>query len=289
MAPRSGRGSWAGSCPGRKGSGDASSRTRWGCGWPRRATAAPISRRGCGCSSSSTPIPRRSRRATARSSCGRGSTPGTSISRRTRCGSCCGSGAGRTTTAPSRRTAPFSLLRPGAGLQLDDVLRRRTLLSLHDVELDPLALGERLEPLRLDRGVVHEAVLLAVLRRDETEPLRVVEPLHDTGDACHLAGTPDLMVFATSCGLHLAACRGLVFPSPYSARALVEALPFHVLKQSGFRDLTAEFLQDIFQSVAVAYGHFHPGLPVRAPETVKDRGGSPGPRNSLCFVFARGE
>src|ERR1051325_8049983 len=77
-----------------------------------------------------------------------------------------------------------------------------------------LAEGERLEPLRLDRGVVHEAVLLAVLRRDETEPLRVVEPLHDTGDACHLAGTPDLMVFATSCGLHLAACRGLVFPSP---------------------------------------------------------------------------
>src|SRR5204862_443695 len=65
-----------------------------------------------------------------------------------------------------------------------------------------------------DGGVVHEAVLLAVLRRDETEPLRVVQPLHDTGNACHLAGTPDLMVFATSCALHLAACRGLVFPSP---------------------------------------------------------------------------
>src|SRR5438874_12225125 len=123
------------------------------------------------------------------------------------------------TTAPSLGTAPFSLRQPGGRLELHDVLRRRTLLSLHDVELDALALGERLEPLRLDRGVVHEAVLLAVLRRDETEPLRVVEPLHDPCDACHLAGTPDLMVFATSCGLHLAACRGLVFPSPSSARA----------------------------------------------------------------------
>ncbi len=39
----------------------------------------------------------------------------------------------------------------------------------------------------LDRGVVHEAVLLAVLGRDETKALRVVEPLHDSGDACHLA------------------------------------------------------------------------------------------------------
>src|SRR5207248_6968057 len=71
--------------------------------------------------------------------------------------------------------------------------------------------------------------------------------------------------------------------------ACIQASPFHVLKQYGFGDLTAQLLQDVFQPVAVAYGHFHPGLRVRAPETVKDRGGSPGPRNSLWFVFARGE
>src|SRR5947208_16088404 len=78
-----------------------------------------------------------------------------------------------------------SCYRSCARLELHDILRRRTLLSLHDVELDPLALGERLEPLCLDRGVVHEAVLLAVLGRDETKALRVVEPLHDAGNACH--------------------------------------------------------------------------------------------------------
>src|SRR3989449_8636768 len=77
-------------------------------------------------------------------------------------------------TAPSRGTAPFVFaVGRAACLELHDVLRRRTLLSLHDVELDPLALGERLEPLCLDRGVVHEAVLLAVLGRDETKALRV--------------------------------------------------------------------------------------------------------------------
>src|SRR6266571_3460532 len=40
--------------------------------------------------------------------------------------------------------------------------------------------------LRLDRGVMHEAVLVAGLGRDEAEALRFVEPLHDTGDTCHL-------------------------------------------------------------------------------------------------------
>src|SRR2546430_1982934 len=55
-----------------------------------------------------------------------------------------------------------------------------------DSELDGLDFGQGLESLCLNRGVVHEAVLLAVLGRDETEPLRVVEPLHGTGDTCHL-------------------------------------------------------------------------------------------------------
>src|SRR5437899_2634537 len=88
-----------------------------------------------------------------------------------------------------QRRRPFGrrrVLLPIRGLELHDVLRRGTLLPLHDVELNPLTLGERLEPLCLDRGVVHEAILLTVLRRDKAETLRIVEPLHDPGNACHL-------------------------------------------------------------------------------------------------------
>src|SRR5437867_11838520 len=133
------------------------------------------------------PMPRRSRRAIVTSACGRASPRGTSTWTRTQCGSCCA----------SDRTCPeIQAARPGGprrsfcsspyGLELHDVLRRRALLALHDVELDPLALSQRLEALCLDRGVVNEAVLLPVLGCDETETLRVVEPLHDTGNACHL-------------------------------------------------------------------------------------------------------
>src|SRR5256885_2290908 len=54
-----------------------------------------------------------------------------------------------------------------------DVRRRSALVALDDVELDPLTLGEALESRALDGGVVHEAVLAPVLRRDETEALAV--------------------------------------------------------------------------------------------------------------------
>src|ERR1043165_3818628 len=64
---------------------------------------------------------------------------------------------------------------------LDDVLRRRTLLALDDRELHPLALGERTEALVLNRRMMDEAVLLAVLWGDEAEALGVVEPLHRAG------------------------------------------------------------------------------------------------------------
>src|SRR5438874_927227 len=92
-----------------------------------------------------------------------------------------------------RLAEPAARRRPDAGVWklLNELCeprkaRRRALLALDDVELNALALGQRLESVRLDRGVVNEAVLLAVLGGDETESLRVVEPLHDTGDACHL-------------------------------------------------------------------------------------------------------
>src|SRR6476661_8631938 len=61
---------------------------------------------------------------------------------------------------------------------LADVLSRRALLALHDVELDTVALGEALESGSLNRRVVHEEVLAAILRRDEAEALGVIEPLH---------------------------------------------------------------------------------------------------------------
>ena len=68
---------------------------------------------------------------------------------------------------------------------LDDVFRRRTLGTLNDVELDALAFGEGAETATLDRRVMDEAILLATLRRDEAEALRVIEPLHGAGRASH--------------------------------------------------------------------------------------------------------
>src|SRR6516164_8100830 len=63
--------------------------------------------------------------------------------------------------------------------RLADVCSLQALRSPSDVELDPLALGQGLESLALDRREMHEHVLAALLR-DETEALRVVEPLHCT-------------------------------------------------------------------------------------------------------------
>src|SRR5688500_7285579 len=69
--------------------------------------------------------------------------------------------------------------------QLDHVFGGRTLLALHDFELNPIALGERAEALRLNGREVHEAVLLSVLGGDETKALLIVEPLHGAGDTRH--------------------------------------------------------------------------------------------------------
>src|SRR5690348_17401487 len=71
-----------------------------------------------------------------------------------------------------------------ASAHLDHVGRLRPLLPLHDLELDLVALGERLESRSLDRAVVHEHVG-ATFTRDEAETLRVVEPLDRTVDSCH--------------------------------------------------------------------------------------------------------
>src|SRR3954464_4843983 len=63
---------------------------------------------------------------------------------------------------------------------LADVGRLRPLWPLGDLVLNLLAFRGAAETFRLDRGVVDEHVLAAAVGRDETESLRIVEPLHRT-------------------------------------------------------------------------------------------------------------
>src|SRR5437899_11363492 len=65
-----------------------------------------------------------------------------------------------------------------------DVLRLQALGPLDHLDLDLLAFRKRAEALGLDRCVVAEDVSAAVVLRDEAEALRIVEPLHGTGDHC---------------------------------------------------------------------------------------------------------
>src|SRR5205807_3115410 len=91
-----------------------------------------------------------------------------------------------TQNGASRRGDAVSFRGTARVLQLHDVLRGGALLALNHFELHALAFSERLEALRLNGAVMHEAVLAAILGRDEAEALGVIEPLHGTGDTCHL-------------------------------------------------------------------------------------------------------
>src|SRR5215472_15242202 len=69
---------------------------------------------------------------------------------------------------------------PGQGLlslDLADVGGLEPLRTPTHLELDPVTLGQTLESGSLNGAEVHEHIL-ATLLRDETEPLRIVEPLH---------------------------------------------------------------------------------------------------------------
>src|SRR4051794_36785432 len=55
---------------------------------------------------------------------------------------------------------------------------------------DLRALGQRLEAVRVDAGVVDEQVLATLVRRDEAEALVVVEPLDGSG--CHVISSTAL-------------------------------------------------------------------------------------------------
>src|SRR5690348_1884591 len=75
----------------------------------------------------------------------------------------------------ARSPGPFSrvpLASDGADLRC-----RRAFRALRRLELDLLAFLQRLEPAHLDLAVMGEEVLAAVVRRDEAEALRIVEPL----------------------------------------------------------------------------------------------------------------
>ena len=63
-------------------------------------------------------------------------------------------------------------------LKSNNVLRSRTLLPFHDLELHRVTLVQGLKTLCLDCGVVDKAILAVVLRRNESEALLIVEPLH---------------------------------------------------------------------------------------------------------------
>src|SRR2546425_2490290 len=83
----------------------------------------------------------------------------------------------RSSSVVSKERLPTNSFRPMSRSDRTDVGRCRALLPLNDVELHALTLRQALEPRHADRGVMDEDVLRAVVRSDETETLRVIEPL----------------------------------------------------------------------------------------------------------------
>src|SRR5581483_11872554 len=88
------------------------------------------------------------------------------------------------------RRLPFSQARESEGsrgaldeLDGDDALRLGALRPVDRVELHLRTLGERLEAIAGDRGMVDEYILATISRGDEPIPLRIVEPFHGSG--CH--------------------------------------------------------------------------------------------------------
>src|SRR5436190_11279612 len=81
-----------------------------------------------------------------------------------------------------RRPALLTLrVTPASARGLGHVLRRRAFLTLHEIEFHGLSLGQTLEAIALDRAVMHEAVFVTAVGRDEAKTLGVVEPLHLAG------------------------------------------------------------------------------------------------------------
>src|SRR5262245_27022375 len=104
---------------------------------------------------------------------------------------------------------------PERVLALADVAGLQALRTAGDIELDLLALGQRPETVAGDRRIMNEHVL-ATLLGNESEPLRLVEPLH-----C-----------ATS-HLELLVRRGLREPRLLICRADATAAPGHSDREFG--------------------------------------------------------
>src|SRR5690606_1010159 len=83
----------------------------------------------------------------------------------------------------------------------------RALRTLHHFEADALAFLQRAEAIGVDRGIMDEHVVAAVLGRDEAEALGVVEPFH--GTESHAQPLGRLKVYA---------CVGSQPPSGWRAR-----------------------------------------------------------------------
>lgn len=62
-------------------------------------------------------------------------------------------------------------------LQAHDLVRLRSFISLHDVELDGIAFLEALIPVRLNRRVMYEHIG-TIIAPNESEPFCIIEPLH---------------------------------------------------------------------------------------------------------------
>jgi len=76
--------------------------------------------------------------------------------------------------------------RLGAGGHAAHVLRGGAFGTLYHVELHLLTLGQGLEPVAADGGMIHEAILRAIRRSDESKALRIVEPLDRSSRThCH--------------------------------------------------------------------------------------------------------
>src|SRR5690606_37317812 len=86
-----------------------------------------------------------------------------------------------------------AIARYATGSERPDLVGLQALLALHHGEAHLLPFPQALEALDLDGPEMHEDVL-AVFPPDEAEPLRVIEPLHDTfftlGHLGSLPGTP---------------------------------------------------------------------------------------------------
>jgi len=98
---------------------------------------------------------------------------------------------GRTSSKPprgglagnARSYAPLGCC-VGGVLEADDCIRLRTFLTLDDVELDVIALFQRLIPIQLNGRVVYEYIR-PVIASDKSIALGVIEPLDLPFALCH--------------------------------------------------------------------------------------------------------